>query len=238
MSRLFRRKSPQPQPQEIAGQWSSSTPEDSARVVKVLELLRAKNERTVKDIEELYAADYGNGESADIPGGYHQRADLLIDRFRPQPAVIYHPGSHLDLGVAKRHPHTRVMHVDKEQWVIDLMQQGGYEAHAADHNQFIPDTAADVTILFNAGRIPNDQLLKVTQHDGLVVVNNYHYAATYMALYCPDFKLVGAIEPDDPLTILSDFDMSRLGVIPAPNEIVWPAYADTIFAFQRQASAQ
>lgn len=219
-------------PEQLAGGWHGLSSEDET----LLDLFTSatKKTRAPEDIEEMYLMEYGDSASAENLGGYHQRGDLLVAAFRPQPAVIYHPGCRGDLSAAKRNPHARVIHLDQEDSYMRTMTDGGYEAYTGDHNLFIPEVLADVVILFNAGVIPNDQLKKVTKADALVVVNNYHLAATFMAQHCPDFELVGAVQGNEPQTVVRDINIAKLGTMPTPDEeLSWPPHSETIFAFQR-----
>jgi len=185
-------------------------------------------------LEQQFQSEYGGYE---LEHSYHMRAKKLIDGFRESPAVIYYPGSNIDISFTKLFPTSRVVHTDTEDNAIMKLQEAQYEAYAADMHEFVPSEFADVVVIFNAGYMTQEELEKVTKPGSIVVVNNYHNAATFMRDECPDFSLVGSIMKDNPTTIVRDFDVAELGVLPKQGEIVWPSHSETIFAFQRQETS-
>lgn len=210
-------------------------PEQEVDIVRragklVKKMLRRTKRNTELSIDELSEMPYGDYES---PTGYHQRAKKLIERLGVSPGVIYYPGSNLDVGFTKLFPASRVIHVDLDQDVVDEMAAAGYEAKVADMKSFIPDEPADVVVVFNAGYIEQDQLKRVLKPNGLVIVNNYHRAATFMRDSCPDFSLQGVVmQNSSDIVDPSDFDVAELGQLPKDGEIIWPAHSETIFAFR------
>lgn len=182
------------------------------------------------DIEATYHRMYCDGAT----GSYFTAAKALLNYLGAVPQTIYYPGSNVDLSAAKAFSHSRVIHVDLDSWSIDKLKAGGYEAYLDDRDEFIPDTQADVVILFNAGYIADEQLKKITAARGIVLANNYHRAASFMLANCPSFELTAAAQADlNPEHVIEDFDASQLEAMPSSDDYDWPAHSETIFAFRR-----
>lgn len=208
--------------------------EENDITAQLKELFEHNNRIITLSADEYFEETYQN--ALEDEGGYINRAKTLITELGPTPDVIYYPGSNIDLSFTKVFPDARVIHVDKEEMVIDKMKRGGYEAYIADMNEFVPDDLADVVVIFNAGYIEQEQLNKVTKPNGLVVVNNYHLAATFMQNKTPDFSLAGAVLSKEPNRVIKNFNTEELGKMPKGDEVSWPPHSETIFAFQKKRS--
>jgi hypothetical protein len=221
-------------PEEKAHPGSFYIPDDKERA-KFDELAKKLFER-IKEIdalpiEEQFIGSYRNFEAKD---SFTQRAARLIEDSGVNPQVIYYPGCNVDLSFAKLFPKSRVIHADIDDKVMKKMTEGGYEAHTADMNEYIPDQPADVVVIFDAGYIPQEHLEKIMNPQGIVLVNNWHWAATYMRDNAPDFALNGVVEGGDPEKIIKDFSIQELGKMPEPDEIRFAPHSNDIFAFMRR----
>lgn len=211
------------------------TPESgvgSTEKVSVQSLINYLKSRQGMSADEVFEKEY-SGHSE--PTNYGLKASKLIDNFFGTPSTIYYPGSYYDLSFTKLYPEARVIHVDIESEPVEAMRRSGYEAYKADRDEFVPDDPADIVVIFNAGYAAEEHLKKVTKPGSLVIVNDWHHAATFMNESCPDFSLVGVVGNNNPEKIIEDFDTSKLGRMPGQDEgLDISPYSDIIFAFQRQ----
>jgi butyrate kinase len=57
------------------------------------------------------------------------------------------------------------------------------------HTYELPDgSLADVVMILNAGYLTEEELDKVVAYGGLVLINDWHDAATYMQGSCPSYQ--------------------------------------------------
>lgn len=196
----------------------------------VREMLERARSRSQLPPKERIDASY---PPTSHPEGYTERAARILGALGCEPKVIYYPGSNLDVSWTRQYPNADVFHVDTDDGAMNDLRSAGYNAVTADMHYYVPPKQADVVCIFNAGYMSNDQLRKVTAPEAVVVVNNYHKAGIYMRDFCVDFKFAAAIEQGTDGKVQTDFDLAQLGVLPARDEIVWPAHSETILAFRK-----
>lgn len=107
------------------------------------------------------------------------------------PNVVYNPGCGTHATLATAFPEARAIFIDKDKEAMHWMHRGGFEAYTADMHEYkLPDgLTADIVLILNAGHMTEDELREVLSEKGIVIVNDWHGAASYMRTECPGFEL-------------------------------------------------
>ena len=133
-------------------------------------------------------------------------AEAIRDTLDHSPEILYNPGSGMHVSLAKVFEGSRTIFSDVDGDVEHAFIQhnldqpdDAFEFYRADMHSFkLPDgIAADVTLILNAGYMTEEELNDVVAENGIVIVNDWHSAATYMSENCPSYKLVKKVEYTD-----------------------------------------
>jgi hypothetical protein len=120
-----------------------------------------------------------------------------------EPLILYNPGSGEHLALAHAFPQARTIFVDGSGDVEHVFIQHNidhpdtpYEFYRANMHAFrLPDNLkADVTLILNAGYMTQGELTNVVLKGGLVIVNNWHGAASYMQENCDGYDMIKKVD--------------------------------------------
>lgn len=163
-------------PEEIAGYYNGRAAAD-----KAVELLKRSGVVT-PELEGMY--EHQDKEFRTALQDIAMSLDVV-------PEVVYNPGCDRHVTLATAFPKARSIFVDTDVDAVHDVSSGGFEAHVADmHTYKLPDgIKADIVLILNAGHMTEEELKKVTADGGLVIVNDWHGAASYMKGECPNFEL-------------------------------------------------
>lgn len=123
-----------------------------------------------------------------------------------EPLILYNPGCGQHVSLATTFPDTRTILVDESGDVEHEYLQHNidepdrmFEFYRANMHDFIlPDNVlADVTLIFNAGYMTEAELDKVVADNGIVIVNEWHKAASYMWDNCPSYVFADRVDFGD-----------------------------------------
>jgi hypothetical protein len=142
--------------------------------------------------------------------GFHDTQDVafkqslvdIVTFLYMDPKVVYNPGCGSHVSLARAFPGARAIFVDNfsnnDTKIAEELIQNGFELYVEDMQQFLlPEgLKADVTLILNAGYLPEEQLDKVVAGDGIVIINDWHGGATYMIENCRGYELVRGLQSE------------------------------------------
>lgn len=151
----------------------------------------------------------GQFEHEDIE--FKKQLQDIVAANNMQPQVVYNPGSGRHASLATAFPEAHTIFTDTDADAMHDMTGQGFEAYEADMHDFVlPDgLKADLVLILNAGYMTEEELDRVTNPDGLVVVNDWHDASSFMQRECPGYDLVGAEDELGYVTDLSTIQSER-----------------------------
>lgn len=125
--------------------------------------------------------------------------EAVADSLSAKPKILYNPGSGTHVSLAELCADCRTIFTDINGDVHHAFVQHNidnpdneYEFFREDMHDFVlPDgELADVTLIFNAGYMTQSELNRIVSDGGIVIVNDWHGAATYMSANCPNYEQV------------------------------------------------
>lgn len=125
-----------------------------------------------------------------------------------RPLVAYNPGCGTHVSMAEVLPEgSRAIFVDSDGDVVHTFAQRNantedkprYEVYQDEMEHFrLPDNLrADLVLIYNAGHMTPESLDEIVKPGGIVVVNEWHGAASYMREHCPNYQHAGMVEAED-----------------------------------------
>ncbi|MFA6397907.1 MAG: hypothetical protein WDK96_03655 [Candidatus Paceibacterota bacterium] len=111
------------------------------------------------------------------------------ENFNPKSDIIYYPSCGLDVSISKVFPDSKIIYLDGNKLLIDILKKEEYEAHEGLSQEFDLKEKADILILIN----PMNNTLKTLDNlkeGGFVVCDDYHGTASSLK-NIENFKLSG-----------------------------------------------
>lgn len=120
----------------------------------------------------------------------------IAEALHCDPQVVYNPGCGTNVTLATAFPDARAFFVDTDEEAIENVKKRFPDAQIGDMHTFqLPeDLKADITLIMNAGHMPQEELDKVVADNGLVLVNDWHSAGTFMRAECPNYRFVTGLQ--------------------------------------------
>ncbi len=154
--------------------------------------------------------------------------NLFFEAFQPKLNVIYYPGSSIDTSPSNTEgfKDRRIIYVDQEKEVIEVLQKEGCEAYFEDAKNFNP---GEVNLLLFLNFYAEKPLKHVVK-DGFVICNGYRRETLGKMLEENDFKLVGVFT-DGNQTLRTDEETLRINSqTPNPSK----RNAENLFVFRKK----
>ncbi len=122
-----------------------------------------------------------------------EQLQLFKTTLHPEARVIYYPSCNLDTTVSSIFPDARIIYVDLDKKIVDVLKEHNFEAMEADATQYSPDEQPDIVLLLNPVINP-EKPASTVKENGYVICNNYHNTANNMHQN-DEFELVGVVPP-------------------------------------------
>ena len=109
--------------------------------------------------------------------------------FNPKSDIIYYPSCGLDVSISKVFPNSRIIYLDGNKLLIDILKKEGCEAYVGLSQEFNLDEKADILVLINPMHNA-PKTLDNLKGGGFVVCNDYHGTASSLKKI-DSFELLG-----------------------------------------------